>query len=49
MFIETQKPQTKEDHFGIYFWKGNVKRTYPKEIGFKDTDWGYLVHDKNHS
>jgi hypothetical protein len=44
-----KNPQTKKDHFGIYFWKGSDNKTYPKEIGFNDTNWVYLVHDKNHS
>jgi hypothetical protein len=47
--FQKKNPQTKKGHFGIYFWKGSFNKTYPKEIGFKDMNWVYLVHDKNHS
>lgn len=39
----------KEDHFGIHFWKSSDNKTYPKEMGFRDMDWVYLFHGKNHS
>jgi hypothetical protein len=50
MFTETlsETPEERGPFRDIY-WKGGVNNTNPKEMGFKDMDWVYLVHDKEQS